>query len=210
MSESEPDRLDSVDAEDVSKGELIETIRGQQARIEHLEDELDDLREQVQSVQAGSVTRTGFNVLLDTLVGGGIDDFTSDPMTHRELVEDFNDRITTTENTVKRLASDDGGNETNRKENAWKQVVEYAQNVQNQPNHHLPENRVGIYKDDIVAATGYSKRRAQQLIEEWGEEKNGTDWRPYKQLTTSRQTASSNYQRKQLKIDLDVWGDDDA
>ncbi len=210
---SEAEAVQETDEfDDISKSELVETVRGQAARIERLEDELDELREKVNENGRMKVSKQGVNFLVNDLVGGGVEDFTADPFEYRELVQEFNDQFGNVESTVKRhdsIIEEQGAVSGNSKDVNWHKTVEQAQNAQGLADHDLPDNWVALYKGDIAKATGLTERRGSQLIEEWGEEKDGADWRPHERITSSRKTKSSNTKRKQLRIDLDVWGDDD-
>lgn len=200
------------DHDDVTKGELVETVKAQAATIDRLEEEVDELRERVDENDRAKVGKQAVNFLVDNLVGGGVDDFTTDPFEHRNKVERFNDRFEDVASTVKRLDSiveEQGAASGNSKDVNWHKTVEQAQNAKGLRDHDLNDNWVALYKEDIAKATGLTERRAQQLIEEWGEEKEGADWRPHKRITSGRKTKSSNTKRKLLRIDLDVWGEDD-
>jgi len=100
---SEAEAVQETDEfDDISKSELVETVRGQAARIERLEDELDELREKVNENGRMKVSKQGVNFLVNDLVGGGVEDFTADPFEYRELVQEFNDQFGNVESTVKR------------------------------------------------------------------------------------------------------------
>lgn len=63
-----------------------------------------------------------------------------------------------------------------------------------------------LFRDNIAQATGLSKKRGQQLIDEWTEGgakvKKGTEMQQYKPATASQENSA---QTKSIKIDLDIW-----
>lgn len=84
------------DPEDVTKGQLLEVIKGQQARIEKLEEDVDQVRED----ERKDVTNNVFNQLLGALVGPEAIDFVADPMENRDAVSHFGDRVNELEEAV--------------------------------------------------------------------------------------------------------------
>lgn len=181
-------------------------------RLEELEQIVEDQASRIQYLEENTVPRTAMNHLISALVGDGVPDFSADPFEYRHLVEDFNDRVNDVEGLAKRNSSKvdsiyDGS--VDGPEAAWIQIIEAAKNLQNQPNHGLPNNRVQLYKENIAQATGKSDRQAGNYIERFGEEKEGTDWKPYKRPSQSPDGKNKEAQKKRLVVDLDVWGDAD-
>lgn len=206
--------IDGAEADEdaISKQELLTLVQEQRATIERLEDEVEDLRERVDENAKKKVGRDGVNLLLDELLGGGIEDFTADPFEHREQVAAFNDRFSDIENTVQRhdsIIEEQGAASGDDKDVHWWNIVDAAQNAQGLSEHTLPNNWVLLFADDMAKATSVGERRCSQLIEEFAEEKEGVELRPYERIPSSRTTEGATVQRKAIKIDLDVWGEDD-
>lgn len=198
-----------ADPEEVTKGQLLECMRGMQARLEKVEEENDELREHLQKRDDNMVTKTAGNHVIGSLLGVDEQDFNDDIFQHKQAAEDFHERFTDVANTVKQHQSKiekEGTATGDTKEKAWQEVVDKAENLSSHRDHSLPDNRVLLYAKEIETATGYSNRRACQLIEEWGQEKEGADWRPYERGSAG---TKSNSKKKALKINLDVWGSDD-
>ncbi len=131
------------------------------------------------------------------------------PMQNREVLEDFGSRLETLEASHQEVSSKteslyDGS--VDGKEQAWLAIVDAAENLQGDSEHALPNNRVKLYKENIAQATGKTKKMAQNYIEDFGEDKEATDWQPYQ-----RPSAANNNEckKKALIIDMDVWGDQD-
>lgn len=88
---------------------------------------------------------------------------------------------------------------------AWVKIVDAARNKKNNPEHVVKgSNEVALFIENIETATGFSDRHCSDLIEQYGKEKKGTRW-----IAHERATAANNHSatKKQLVIDLDVWGD---
>lgn len=88
---------------------------------------------------------------------------------------------------------------------AWVQIVQAAKNLADNPANTVEGTaEVCLYVENLEQATGYSDRHCSNLIEEYGEEKAGARWVPYKPASAS---SNGSAQRKHLVVDLDVWGD---
>ncbi len=201
--------IDTIDADDLTKGQLLELYRGERAQREKLEEQVDDLREEVNAVNAGMVTQSVVNQLIQALVND-VDsvDVSSHPMQNRGVLEDFGTRLETLEGNIRKVSSkteslyDDS---CDGKEQAWMAIVEAARRLKKDNNHSLPNNRVKLYKENIAQATGKSKKMAQNYIEDFGTDKDGADWQPYKRPSASN---GNEGRKKALIVDLRVWGDD--
>lgn len=171
---------------------------------EELEERVEDL-EEVASVTA---------MLVNKLRGAGPEERVTwdDPdflpiagQTFEDLAETINshdDTLKRVESTVQESRAATGSTDDEH----WWDVVEAAHKLQDDPNHGCPGNWVKLFRDNIAQATGLSKKRGQQLIDEWTEngekEKKGTEKQAYKPATASQK---NNAQKKAIKIDLDVW-----
>jgi len=185
-----------------TKAELMECIRGLEARLESVEKENKELREKIQEVDKSNISKTEGNHVLGSLLGVDVQDYQADIYQHKDAAEDFNETVDEIENTMKRIDSiveEQGTPSGDTKEHAWQSVVDHAENLSSHKDHALRNNWVILHTKQIQSATSYSKRRCSQLIEEWGEQKEGTKWRPYER-------KAGSVQKKALKIDLDVWG----
>jgi len=221
MSDSESD-LFAGDDHEPTKGELVETIRGLEARVEKAEEENDELRQRVDELERTQNDMASNNVVnhvIAGLVGHDHVDFNADPVQNRNLVQDFADRVDTLETDMARLSEledrlDSG--ESNGPQEAWNRIVEKAKNLETSSNHGLPNNRVQLYRDDIVGATGKSEQQASRYIDYFGGDpqtddaddgkhaKRGATKKPYRPPSEGKPQR-----RKALVVDLDVWGGDD-
>lgn len=186
---------------EMSRDELEAEVQDLRERVAELEDAVDD-------IQAMKASLPQVNVMLDAMLGGGVDDFTAPPAAHRDAIEDFGGQLRETKTRVDRHAAvidtlESG--EAKGPDAAWKRVVDAANKLADSADHSLPNNRVALGRDEIAQATGKTKRTAQDYIERFGEGRHGADWRPHR--PPSKQTGGES-RRKKLVVDLDVWGDD--
>ena len=199
-----------MSAETVSAtGDGSQTV---EERLTALEEENEKLREELSAKVDINGYRYIMNSLAEILGDAEVNDYTSDPLDRlgsfrslREEVDGLQSTVEDHQTTLDKFGEGKSGG----KEEAWYATVKAAQNLAGS----TPDNTVTgkdteydavMYARNIVQATGYSKRYALDLIEEWGEEKQGTTWFPYKAATSGNK---NNATRKRLLIDLDVWGD---
>jgi hypothetical protein len=182
---------------------------------DELEEELADLRERVGRLEdVATVVTKLVNQLNDT---DGDDEFltTFDEeyvpegvaavQALAETVQDHDNTIDRLDSTVKESRSATGSTDDSN----WWDVVDAAHNLKNDADHGLPNNQVKLYRENIAQATGLSKKRGQQLIDEWTQEesskyKQGTTRQKYQNATPAN---NNEEQRKAIIIDLDVWED---
>lgn len=203
------------ETDDVSQGRLVEMVRGLEARVEQLENENDELREakddleeRVKKVDGRAASKSTVNLLIGALTDADMD-FTADPGQNREALVGFNTRVETMETMLKRHESKMkklGKGKTNGPDESWLAIIDAADNLSNSQDHGLPNNRVKLYAENISQATGKSERMALNYIEDFGEDKEGATWQPYK--PPSEQNGG-HAQKKTLIVDLDVWGDEE-
>jgi hypothetical protein len=86
--------------------------------------------------------------------------------------------------------------ETRTPDEAWLNVIEMARNKVN------GSRKVKLDCDELQKATGYSSRHCSNKIEDWGQDKHGATWEPYKPPSESRQGSAK---KKKLVIDLTEW-----
>jgi cell division septum initiation protein DivIVA len=192
---------ESAEPAEMSRGEL-------EAEVAELRDRLDQLEATVETLQPDVVRHQHLNVVLTALTGNEHDDVDQNIVTRQEDARDLQHRVSDLESTAKQHASTvDAINsgDVDGPDEAWVAVRNEAKRAQGHPDHDLGENRVRLYADDIAKATGRSERMAQNYIEDFGEDKRGTSWRPYKPPSNAN---GGEVQRKSLVVDLDVWGDD--
>lgn len=201
--------LDNIDPDDMTKGQLLELYKGEKAQRRKLEQQFDEMQEELESVKNNMVTQSVANQLIQGLVNDPASvNVNQHPMQNREVLEDFGSRLESLESSHQEVSSkteslyDDS---VDGKEQAWLAIVDAAKNLQGDGEHALPSNRVKLYKENIAQATGKSKKMAQNYIEEFGEDKQGTDWQPYQRAQASN---NNECKKKALIIDMDVWGDD--
>lgn len=189
--------------------DLIERVESLEDRVRELEAENEELRERVETTDDRAVTTTTVNHLLAALSGGDIDDYAADPMRYRDVAADLQTRLEHVETGLSehadRLDKFDQGDH-GKGSGAWGAIVEEAKRCQGQSGYNLSGNRVQLHTDDIARATGRSERMASNYIEDFGEDKRGADWRPYKPPNSAN---NGEPKRKRLVVDLDVWGDED-
>lgn len=201
--------IDNVDPDDLTKGQLLELYRGERAQRESLENQVDNLREEVNGIKNSMVTQSVANQLIQALVNDiEAVDVSVHPMQNREVLNDFGNRLEALEGNVQKVASKTDSlydDSVDGKEQAWIAIVEAAKRLSSDQNHSLPNERVKLFKENIAQATGKSKKMAQNYIEDFGTSKDGADWQPYE-----RPSASNNNEgrKKALVVDLKIWGDD--
>lgn len=191
--------------EQMDRDELEETVRALRAR-------LDDLESQIAGVRRSAATESAVNLLIKKLTNADVD-MAADPGQNLDAVKDIGERLNSIENTVQRHESEiqqGGAGSNGGSGDHWPNVVEAAQNLRSDHRHHITDEWVILYKEDIRTATGLSTRRAGQLIDEWTDEecdkhKAGTRKQDYRPPSAD---SKGNAQKKALKVDLEVWGDE--
>jgi len=208
----------------MDRDELEETVRALRKRMNEMEERLDELDDGVRFGLGPATVR-----LISQLSGSrdGIDDDedVADEIPNWddgelipkaadavEGIEEAFDRLSDLENTLQRhesLIEEGQAVASDRQGQHWKNVIEMAQNVRDDHTHHIGDEWVVLYKDDVAKATGVSKRRASQLIDEWTEDdsakyKSGTRVQSYQPPTAGE---SNSARKKAIKLDLEVWGD---
>jgi hypothetical protein len=184
---------------------------------EELEAEVEELRERVDDLeQVGAVVAKLVNTLSDRDEVDGIG--YTDPEFLPTAVAAFGDLADTVEEHDKDLKRIDSTVQESRSatgstdDEHWWNVVEKAHNeLAGFPEYDLRGDWVRLYREEIAKATGLSKKRGQQLIDEWTNEdsdryKRGTDKQEYQRASAMN---GHNERKKALKIDLGVWEVDD-
>lgn len=206
---------EAVDARELEEAEVPLRFR---ARVERLEKENEELREEVEHLKEGeekAVTKTVVNQLLAAIVGGETIDFAANPFENKGAMEDFGDRVNNLENTIARLETLEdriGKGKSNGPTEAWLNIVEWAKRNKNNEDHQLPNNRVQLFRENIAKATGVGEKQAGNYIEWFGDDdgkyaKPGTSWQPYQKPNAFKNRNKPR--KKRLVVELDVWGDDD-
>jgi hypothetical protein len=122
-----------------------------------------------------------------------------------ERFRDIEQRTTRLDDLAKEQKTISGGKDTSH----WMDVVEHAHRVQDQRKHKATGSYVVLYKEDVAAAIGPGEKRASQLMDEWGGQKDGVEaksnvrYQPYK----PGGGPNDGTQRKAIKIDIDYWED---
>lgn len=87
---------------------------------------------------------------------------------------------------------------------AWVQIVNAARNKKGNPSHQIQgSNDVSLFIENLETVTGFSDRHCSGLIEQYGKEKRGMRWIKHEPASAANK---HNATKKQLVIDLDVWG----
>jgi hypothetical protein len=185
--------------------------------VVQLSERVDELEERVEK-NGNKPGYIDINLILDALTGEEIPDYTEPPVEYKDTVGEFGDLVQSMNqrlNTVEEIADEEQSLSGDPSVKNWQAIVEKAENLQGHADHQASGNTVKLFVKQIMGAVGCSDTWASELIEQYGagpnedtKGKRGTDWQPHKKMTTSRQTESSNVQRKALYVDLDVWGDD--
>lgn len=174
---------DGTDLEDLRRDQLEDRVRDLEERLEKLERS---------HRMRNPLPREMFNKFLERLLDQDIEDYGADPFPLLDDVEEF-------ANEARGDISTDS-----MKEN-WVAVVKQAQNLEGNPQNQARDQWVALFVDDVKGATGHSRRYCQDLIERLGEsDRPGVDWRPHEPAEPSN---NNNGRRKQLLVDLDIWGD---
>lgn len=210
--------------EDVTVSELAEMVREQSQRIDELEADLQAERDRREELEETVQTYERFAgpalaKLINTIAQGddvpAYDDVEIIPMAAKagDVVRERGGRLESIEDDVRRHDSEIEAQQSiaaDSQAEHWQRVVNKATNVAGMAEHSLPDGWVILYKEDIAAAIEPGKKRAGQLINEWTDTdsekyKQGTKKQPYRPPAASR---NGNAQKKALKIDLDVWGEE--
>lgn len=130
----------------------------------------------------------------------------------RERVAVLEHRLEQAENTISRLTDLEakiGQGEASGVDASWLAIIDAAERMKDSPNNRLEgENRVQLFREDIMDATGKSNKQSGLYMEWFGLDdgkhaKAGTEYQPYEHasaLTGGKAVAS------RLIIDLGVWG----
>lgn len=188
MSES-PAEL--ADPEDLSKAELAARYRDLEERLTELESKAVYYEEQNQM----------FNHVLSRLVPDlEIEDYTEHPAQVFDELERFGKELS--------QAMDQAGSSRDADIiRRWEEIVDHANKLANDPNKRLNGNKVALEVQDVVNATGVSKRHAHTLIDRFGgrdndpDKKRGAEFRPPKENPKPGGSA----RKKALLIDMSIW-----
>lgn len=209
----------------VSNEELLELFEEQKQRINDLENELEHEREQRQELEdtvqkfknrAGPAISKFINELAtnsDETVGWDDGKFMMTAINAADTMQERSQRLQSVEEATQRHESkieESRSLSADPQAEHWQRVVEKANNVQGMAEHSLADNWVRLEKEDIAGAIEPGPTRAGQLIDEWTDStedkrKQGAEKQPYRPPSSSRNGAA---QKKALKIDLDVWGEE--
>lgn len=176
--------------EDLSREELVDHISALEERVERLE------KSQERSTY---LPRTVFNHFLQRLCQIDVDDYSADPFPQLSEVERVGAMIQRHESVIE---ENDGPTVDAMKEN-WVACVKAAQNHENDPQHARMNGYVALFAENIQTATGHTRRHCRTLIETLGDEYEGAKWLAHERNLKE----GGSDRRKQLLIDLDVWGD---
>lgn len=185
--------------------ELVKELREERQRRRDLEGRVQKLEARLTGTENyiendSSVDRVAFNMLLENIVPGlEVDDYTAEPHEHLDAATEVSKLLARHESVLEDEADDDA--------DPWMQIVQAAVNNQDDPDHRAQGSFVSLFVDDVKTATGFSKRYCQELIERYGEDYEGADWIPHEQASAQN---NHNGRRKQLLVDVDVWGDEVA
>lgn len=199
--------LEGVDGEAETDGIDEQVVRDLIAQNNELQDRVDELEEQVNanstSVDAAEA-RIAMASLASAITGRDISRSNDMVESSKVILEEFQqlrERVGELEEFM-----DSYGVEKPRDENeAWKKIVDAARNKQHNPTHAIKgTNEVSLYIDNLETATGFSDRHCSTLIEDFADDKRGTRMVGYEPASAANNHSAT---KKQLVIDLDVWGE---
>lgn len=179
---------------ELSRDDLEDEVRTLRGRVDELEAEVNRLGN-------SSVDTTVLNHLLERLIPQlEVDDYTADPMQQLATVEEYGQKLVQTVDAVEENPQNPSGDAMTQN---WRDVVEHARTLRNNPNHARQDGWVALYGQDVADATDNSNRWGRQLIEELGDNHEGAKWRPAKE----NPKPGAEDRQKALLVNMDVWGD---
>jgi hypothetical protein len=194
---------------------LSELVEQQAQRIDELEQQVEQNTDSINS----ALTYSEFNLVMREFGndpdGKLIQDVTEDAIQSgaKDVASEVGDRLNHVEQrTTKahdRLDQRQKGNGADEAEH-WEKVVELAHRVKDQQKHQATGSYIQLWKDDIASAIDPGERRASQLMDEWGgerdgaSEKNGMRYEPWSPKSNAKNGAQ---RRKHILVDIDYWED---
>lgn len=186
----------------MSRDELEKRVDTLEGEVSELKDAVNQLSEQVDK----QPTRTVFNLVLSRMMNVGLDNYKQDPGQLVEPSKEFGGQMQDLDqrmSKVEQIAEEEESLSNDPSVANWQSIVETAQNLTGDADHAIPNNRVKLYGKQVEMAVGCSSRHALNLIEDYGADKRGADWKPHKRR------KNGGVQKKSLVVDLNVWGDGD-
>lgn len=183
--------------EDMERAELEDEVRDLRDRLDTFETELEKKAQE-------TALRVSMARLAEAITGEEAD-YSEDPFQHADSVvtafEDLREELA----EFQEFRATYGEEKARDQDEAWFQAVRAATNLENNPTNNIKNtSEVALYIGNLEQATGYSDRHCSNLIETWGEEKEGTRWEAYEAASAGN---NHNETKKHIAIDLDVWGD---
>lgn len=176
-----------------------------------LENEVRKLRDRVDAIEAElekkaqeSALRVSMARLAEAVTGDEAD-YSDDAFQHADSVVTAFEGLREELVELQQFRDTYGEEKARDQDEAWFQAVRAATNLENNPANKIKgTSEVALYISNLEQATGYSDRHCSNLIETWGEEKEGTRWVAYEAASAGN---NHNETKKHIAIDLDVWGE---
>jgi hypothetical protein len=172
--------------QEMSREELVQ-------RVEELERRIDGV--ELENIASADTINIYFAQLAEG-IGADVDDYTADAMQHIQAIQGEFEALQEVVREQQKVINDLEDPETRTPDEAWLNVIEMARNKVS------GSRKVKLDCDELQKATGYSSRHCSNKIEDWGQEKHGATWEPYKPPSESRQGSAK---KKKLVIDLTEW-----
>lgn len=171
-----------------------------------LQDRVEELEAQVETHSKNHLPKTQAQVamaqLAEAITGREIAKTNDMVQSSRVILNEFqqlHERV----QTLEEFADSYGDEKARDRTEAWAQIIQAAQNKQDNPSHTIKgTNEIALYVETLETVTGYSDRHCSNLIDEFAD-KHGCRKVDYEPASASN---NHNATRKQLVVDLDVWG----
>lgn len=198
--------LEAADGESDAETVEKDLVRDLVIQNNRLQDRVDELEEQVQ-VNSGSLdaaeARIAFANLASAITGRDIPASNDMVQSSKVILNEF-EAMRERVNELEEFKDSYGVGKARDEDEAWTMIVDAARNKQDNPNHRIKDtNEVALFVENLETVTGYSDRHCSSLIDDFAEEKRGTRKVDYQPASAANNNSAT---RKQLVVDLDVWG----
>lgn len=180
-----------------------EELETEVSRLRELEQRVQELERRQPNKAQESSLNFAFATLAQSLVDEEVSNTQNAPDSATMVAEEF-EQLRERLAHLEEFESSFGERDARNRDEAWFQAVRAASNLENNPQNNIKNtSEVALYIDNLEQATGYTDRHCSNLIEEWGEEKDGARWVAHREASEANK---GNATRKHIAIDLDVWG----
>jgi len=198
----ETDDEAAVDPEAVKL--LIEQNNRLADRVDELEARLDKQADITDRKLDATEARVGMAQLASAITDREIDASNDMVESSKLILEEFK-TLRATVRELEQFKDEYGVGEARDKDEAWAQILTAARNKQDNPNHVIQGTKeITLFVETLETVTGYSDRHCSNLIDEYASEKRGCRKVEYEPASAAN---NNNATRKQLVVDLAVWGE---